>query len=119
MRGVQRVAEQHDALAVPARVADQREVQPLDEVLRQQRLAVEVLAKDLLEEARTSAASLIASSPAARQVVLAALDDEGARVAVELVGMRGIDARSDAPRTSASGRETAVGVPSQMYLFRP
>ena len=49
MRGVQRVAEQHDAVTVPAAVSHQGKVQPLHEVLRQQRLAVEMVAKYLLE----------------------------------------------------------------------
>ena len=54
MAGAQRVAEQHDVAPVPAPVADDRVAEPLGPV-RQQRLAVEIVAEHVARNRRGSA----------------------------------------------------------------
>ena len=61
--GVERVAEQHHVAVPPALVLDDHEAQPLDEVVGEEGLALELAREDALEAARVSASS-ISSKPA-------------------------------------------------------
>ena len=92
VRGVSRVAGEGHVPMVPPPVADEREVEPPDEAIGEQRPPAEVV----LEHPREVVAGLglgHALETRARPRLGAALDDEGARGRAELVGVGDEEAR--------------------------
>ncbi len=91
MRGVQRVTEEHDAVPVPPRVFHERKIEPPHEIVREERVAVEMFREDALEET-AGIAVLHRVQPRGPPRRFAAFDNERAAAAIELVRVRGEEA---------------------------
>ena len=119
VRGVQGIAEQDDAARHASARSEPAGSSATDEVLRQQRLRRR---GDRAKTSSSKRAGLRFGHPVEVRGPprgLAAFDDEGAGRAVELVGMRGIKARSSVRQRSASGREIASASPARCTCCGP
>ena len=110
MRGVQRIAEQHDVLKAPATILHQQKIHPA-RIVRQQLVPAEIAPENFREVAarlRVGKRVELRCAPCFG----VALDDEGTQLSIEFVRVRREDARLRlAKRQRQAVKKLACAVP--------